>query len=30
MTDGVLKGEEFTVHVYNDSGRVLVVTSVGP
>lgn len=30
MTDGVLKGKLFTVNVYNGSGRVLVVTSVGP
>jgi len=30
MTDGVLKGSVFTVKAYNASGRVLVVTSVGP
>ena len=30
LTDGVLKGKLFTVQAYNASGRVLVVTSVGP
>jgi len=30
MTDGVLKGALFTLKAYNASGRVLVVTSVGP
>jgi len=30
LTDGVLGGKPFTANVYNASGRVLVVTSVGP
>jgi hypothetical protein len=30
LTDGVLDGRLFTARVYNDSGRVMVVTSVGP
>lgn len=30
LTDGVLNGRQFTARVYNDSGRVMVVTSVGP
>jgi hypothetical protein len=30
LTDGVLNGKQFTTRVYNDSGRVMVITSVGP
>ena len=30
LTDGVLDGKQFTAHVYNDNGRVMVITSVGP
>ena len=30
LTEGVLGGKQFTANVYNASGRVMVVTSVGP
>jgi hypothetical protein len=30
IVDGVLNGGTFTVHVYNESGRTMVVTRVGP
>lgn len=30
LTNGVLDGRQFTAHVYNDNGRVMVITSVGP
>jgi len=30
LVDGVLRGQLFTAKVYNESGRVMVVTGVGP